>query len=112
VLRVAAAAWMRALATGENRDPKFERARLECSADLDSRVAEACRIDAPEMNRKPRRVLAIARDGQSILTDRLVALRLADHSAFIGYSDVNGDVALPAAVSGEVILEDPADAAP
>jgi hypothetical protein len=113
VLRVAAAAWTRTLAAGENRDPSFERARLACAADLDPRVAAACRTDAPaETRRAARRLLAIGRDGQSMLSDRLVALRLADRSVFVGYSDVNGDVALPAAISGEVILEDPADSAP
>jgi HEAT repeat protein len=114
VLRVAAAGWVRALSASEHANPAYAAALIACATDLEPRVAHACTAAAsPASLDRPRLALfAFAPDQQTLLRDRLIALRLADASVFVGYSDTNGAVALPAAPSGAVVLEDPADAAP
>jgi HEAT repeat protein len=114
VLRVATAGWVHSLAAFEHADPAYARALQNCANDREPRVAEACRA-APATAPGARARLelsALALDGQTPLRDQLVALRLSDASVFVGYTDGNGDIALPAAPRGTVVLEDPADAAP
>ncbi|MFI5307822.1 MAG: hypothetical protein ACHQ53_10740, partial [Polyangiales bacterium] len=55
----------------------------------------------------PADVYAYASDGVTLLRNALVGLRLADGSAFIGYSDRNGHLRLRAAPQGDFRLEDP-----
>jgi HEAT repeat protein len=114
VLRVAAAGWVHALASSEHADPAYARALQNCANDREPRVAEACRAAPPTVPSARARLelSALALDGQTPLRDQLVALRLSDASVFVGYTDGNGEVALPAAPRGPVVLEDPADAAP
>ena len=110
VVRTAAARWARALDPSE---PSATHALRVCAHDSDPHVASSCRAEplpAPTMQRLS--VDALAADGQTPLDERLIALRLANASVFVGYTDSNGHVALTAAPSGDVTLENPADAAP
>jgi hypothetical protein len=113
-VRVAAAHWARSLASPEGTvDPPIQQALLECANDPDPWLAGACRAGSTQATEHSRLdVDAYASDGQMLLRERLVALRLPDGSVFVGYTDSNGHLTLPAAMRGEVILEDPADAVP
>jgi HEAT repeat protein len=114
VLRVATASWFHALAAVEHGDPAYARALQSCANDREPRVAEACRATAASAPTERARLelSAFALDGQTPLRDQLVALRLSDASVFIGYTDMNGEVALPSAPRGPAVLQDPADAVP
>jgi HEAT repeat protein len=113
-VRVAAAHWARSLASSEGTvDPPIQRALRQCADDPDPSLASACRPSSmPATDHGRLDVEAYASDAQILLREHLVALRLPDGSVFVGYTDSNGHLTLPAAVRGEVILEDPADAVP
>lgn len=112
-LRVARAQLWRALTP---RDHDTDRALAQCSAASDPEVAQACAgigvVADPASNGGKLDVYAFAPDGTTALREQVVALRLANGSVFVGRTDANGHVLLPAAVGGEVVLEDAADAAP
>jgi len=50
---------------------------------------------------------AFAADGQKVLKNKLIALRLADGTVYIGYTDVNGHIRIRNAPRGGFQLEDP-----
>jgi hypothetical protein len=113
-VRAAAARWAQALrATPGGIDEATQRALAECTADPDPMLAASCQLPAPTPPPSAQRLdlEAYANDAQTPLAERLVALRLPDASVFVGYTDPNGHLTLPAAASGALLLEDAADAA-
>jgi hypothetical protein len=107
-LRTAAAYWLRASNGAERAAPL-----AQCANDPDPSVARACRDELP--SRTPRQELllqALAGDSSKPQRERMVALRFADGSVFIGPSDANGQLLLRHAPVGPIELEDPADAEP
>jgi HEAT repeat protein len=113
-LRQNSADWARALARPDGGvEPAIQQALFECAGSSDPQLARACRSRTAAVS-PPRRLelAAYAGDAQSLLRERLVALRMSSGGVWVGYTDANGHLTLPAAVSGEVVLEDPANASP
>jgi hypothetical protein len=112
-LRVARAHFWRSYTP---RDAATDRALAQCSGSRDPEVAQACAgigvVEEPATDGGKLDVYAFGPDGTTVLREQVVALRLANGSVFVGRTDANGHVLLPAAVGGEVVLEDAADAAP
>lgn len=109
-LRVAVAQQLQAAPA---RDELTLRALASCSADPDREVARAC----------ARRATVLAAGGGKLdlyahgpdgapWRERPVALRFESGLVFVGRSDPNGHVLLPASLGERVVFEDPADAEP
>jgi hypothetical protein len=109
VVRAAAARWAHAAAAAGRLDAAAAADALERCATLDveSSVREACAAPGLPAEAEPTDVYAYATDGVSLLRDRLVALRLADGTVFLGHTDQNGHVRLAHAPRGPIRLEEP-----
>jgi HEAT repeat protein len=109
-VRVAAARWAHAALARERIDATRARSALTrcASGDQEPSVARACREPEPPPNQPAAQFVAHGRDGQGLLRDTLVAVRLADGLVFLAHTDANGELHLPASVRGDVLLEDPA----
>ena len=100
-LRVAAAAWLHATHAG---------AAESCATDHDPAVADACAPRHEALETTGQTLLRLFEpDGSTPLRGRTVALRLPNASIYIGRSDNAGQLLIPRAVHGELVLEDPAD---
>lgn len=100
-VRAAAARW--AAAVGGN-----DEALTRCAAeDLAPNVAEACASPALPPLDSDVDVFAFEGDGRSRLRSSLVALRLADGSALVAWTDANGRLVWPLAPRGPIQLDDP-----
>jgi HEAT repeat protein len=110
VVRAAAARWAHAAAVAGRLDATAAHEALErCAAfDPESSVREVCAAPELPTGTEPTDVYAYAPDGVALLRDRLVALRLADGTVYLGYSDRNGHVRLERAPRGPLRLEDAA----
>lgn len=107
VVRVAAARWLAAQARAGHA-PRGEAVLRGCAAeDPAPSVARAC--DQPALPPLGARadVYAYAPDGSQLWTDRPVALRFADGTAWVVHSDLNGHVWLEDAADGALLLDDP-----
>ena len=114
-LRVAAALWARTLVRPDSTPyPATAQALSACSNDPDPQLARACQTAGPAAAIATRRLEldAYANDGQTLLAERLVALRMAGGGVFVGYTDANGHLTLPGADAGTLIMEDPANVLP
>jgi HEAT repeat protein len=109
IVRAAAARWAAAAAAAGHLDAAKASAALErCAAtDIEPSVRAVCAQPDRRAQTEATEVYAHAADGTTLLRDSLVALRLADDSVYLGYTDRNGHVRLKAAPRGELRLEDP-----
>jgi hypothetical protein len=71
-------------------------------------VAGACLFPQMPGDDQPVDLSARTPDGKTPSAFQLVALRLADGSVFIGYTDLNGQIPIHWAPPGARLLEDPA----
>jgi HEAT repeat protein len=112
VVRAAAARFLRARAEQlDVNEPELLQLLATCSSDPDPVVRAACaptRTADAEASR-PIEIVAYDADGQTPLRQRLIALRFADASAFVGYTDANARVLLQHAPAGPVVLENPGE---
>lgn len=112
-LRTAAATWL------HNTRPHTQEEHAEhalwltrCAGDHDANVAAACAPHAEQAEAPGQTLLRLAQsDGQTLLRNRTIALRLPDATVFIAQTDSAGQLLLPRAVNGTIQLEDPADQA-
>jgi HEAT repeat protein len=115
VLRSAAARWLRARAeNADTPDPELTQTLAICSSDPDPFVRAACTParEAPEpvaAQTQSVDIVALGGDGQTLLRQRLIALRLADASVFVGFTDENARVLLSRLPAGPIVLENPAE---
>ncbi len=109
IVRAAAARWAyTAAAAGHLDGAKVSFALEACAAtDLEPSVRAACAEPPRSARREPTEVYAYGGGGVRLLRETLVALRLADATVFLGYTDANAHLRLPAAPQGELRLEDP-----
>jgi len=109
VVRVAAARWLHAAAEAGHIDAPAARERLDqCAArDLSPEVVGVCSSPGLPALGDEADVYAYTTDGDALLTNRLVALRLADGTVLVSYTDVNGHLRLLDAPEGPLVLEDP-----
>jgi HEAT repeat protein len=105
ILRRAAAAW--ALA-GADVDVQA-RARKLCAERPDDELRAACHAGQPSAASGTVDIHAYAADGRSDLTDRLVAVSGLGAGIFVGPTDANGHLLVPAALGARLHLIDPAD---
>jgi hypothetical protein len=54
-------------------------------------------------------MVAFDSDGQTLLRQKLVALRFSDTSTFVGYTDANARVLWSSAAGGPLTLENPGE---
>jgi hypothetical protein len=113
LVRAAAARWAFAARDAGKLDPAAANAALErCrDTDVEGSVREAC--EAPgttPVAREATDLYAYAADGTTLLRGGLLAVRLADGSAYLGFADANGHLRLPSAPKGPIRLEDPGQA--
>ncbi|MCB9593617.1 MAG: HEAT repeat domain-containing protein [Sandaracinaceae bacterium] len=109
VVRGPAARWARAAVDAGHTSPApVAEALLACAEEpLSPEVARVCaRPTLPPLDSRAD-VFAYGPDQRSLLASRLVALRLADGSVFISYTDDNGHLRLEDVPTGRVTLEDP-----
>jgi len=106
VVRSAAARWLRARVTAGEVTAELSKLLATCSGDPDPLVRASCAPLATNTSRALD-VVAIDRDTQRPRPQRLVALRFADASVYVGYTDANARVLLSHAPRGAVELEDP-----
>jgi HEAT repeat protein len=112
VVRAAAARFLRARAEQlDTNEPELLRLLATCSSDPDPLVRAACAPlrSADGSATRPLEIVAYDADGQTLLRQRLIALRFADASAFVGYTDANARVLLMRAPVGPVVLENPGE---
>ena len=111
-VRAAAARWTLAARDAGKLDAAVANAALErCrDTDLESSVRNACAAPAAPAEREPTDVYTYGADGVTLLRSALVALRLADGTAYLGFADANGHLRLPSAPKGPIRLEDPGQA--
>jgi HEAT repeat protein len=112
VVRAAAARFLRARAEQlDTSEPDLLRLLATCSSDPDPLVRAACEPTrgGRAQSASPVEIVAYDADGQTPLRNRLVALRFADASAFVGYTDANARVLLQRAPAGPVVLENPGE---
>ncbi|MGE0786131.1 MAG: HEAT repeat domain-containing protein [Sandaracinaceae bacterium] len=109
VVRIGAARWAHAAGEASRIEPAAVRSALAACADepLLPEVAAACARPGPVERGAIADVFAYETDGTSLLTDRTIALRLADGSVLVGLTDANGHVRLADAPQGPLSLEDP-----
>lgn len=109
VVRAAAARWAYwAAASGELSSEKVRQALLACyTSDPEPLVAAACLLPQLARDNQTIDLTAYAADPQTPLSFRMVALRQADGSVFIGYTDLNGHLPVRSAPQGALLLEDP-----
>jgi hypothetical protein len=109
VVRAAAARWAYwAAASGELPSEKVQKALLTCYvSDPEPLVAAACLLPQLPRDNQTINVTAYAADRQTPLRFRAVALRQADGSVFLGYTDLNGQLPVRSAPQGALLLEDP-----
>jgi hypothetical protein len=101
VVRTATARFLRARAEQQDA-PDLELVQMlaTCSSDPDASVRAACapsrsNLAAPSsVQTQSIDLIAYDGDGQTPLRQRLIALRFADASAFVGYTDANARVQL------------------
>ena len=90
------------------------KAALERCAerDVEQSVRDVCAAPAAAPGAAKRGgttdVYAYEDDGVTLIRNRLVALRMADGTAFLGYTDANGHIRLGYAPEGAMRLENPA----
>jgi HEAT repeat protein len=108
-VRVAAVRWLAsAPASTPERQKTIDEALEHCiHADLASEVVGACRDPSLPPLDAEADVYTYEADGDALLADRLVALRLTDGTVLLTRSDPNGHVRLEPAPSGALILDDP-----
>lgn len=113
LVRAAAARWTLAARDAGKLDAAAANAALErCrDGDVEGSVRKACEATAAApVAREATDVYAYAADGTTLLRGALLALRLADGAAYLGYADSNGHLRLPSAPRGPIRLEDPGQA--
>ncbi|HKP55563.1 MAG TPA: HEAT repeat domain-containing protein, partial [Polyangiales bacterium] len=110
VLRSAVARWLRVRAQGEGpADAELGHLLSECTADPDPLVRAACSpLPAPGGSQTVD-LIAHGRDGETPLRQRLIALRFADGSALVAYTDANARIQLPDVPAGPITLENPGE---
>jgi HEAT repeat protein len=109
VVRVAGVRWLGALASRSSGTATAVRTQLErcIERDLAREVVKACQQpELPPLGAEAD-LYAYAADGQQLLVDRLLALRLADGSVLVARTDLNGHLRLTHAPRGPLILDDP-----
>jgi HEAT repeat protein len=110
VVRAAAARWAYSAAvSGELPAETVRQALLACYLrDPEPLVASACLLPQLPRDNQTLDVTAYAADRRTLLSFYTVALRQADSSVFIGYTDLNGHLPIRSAPQGTLLLEDPA----
>lgn len=108
-VRAAAARWLAAQSAHGHADAdRAERALDACAlSDPSPEVATVCGDPGQPPLTGTADVYAYNAGGSHLLTNRPVALRLADGSVLVTYSDLNGHVHLAHAPTGALVLEDP-----
>lgn len=112
VVRVAAAHWARAsrAASSEGTRARIDAALAACAADVSQpALARACSVGASAGEPREADVIALG-PGERPLPGRLVALRFADASVLVTYSDARARVRLERAPEGPLSLEAPESA--
>ncbi|MBN1652986.1 MAG: HEAT repeat domain-containing protein [Deltaproteobacteria bacterium] len=107
VVRASAARWAYAAAeAGRLPNDEVGRALWECSqSEPDPVLAQACRFPRlPELDGEIE-ITAYSLDRVRILRNKLVAVRLADATVYIGYTDANGHLRIRNAPRGDFQLE-------
>ena len=111
-VRAAAAVWLGTIHDDEGNDPDIRRRARRVLArcaerELTANVRERCVNPNPPELDADADVYVYGGDGETLLLDRLVALRFADGTVLVTYSDANGHVRWPHVANGPVILTDP-----
>jgi HEAT repeat protein len=110
VLRSAVARWLRVRAQNAGQpDAELRELLAECTADPDPLVRAACSPAAAVAGSQAIDLVAYDSDGETPLRQRLIALRFADSSALVGYTDANARIQLPDVPAGPITLEDPGE---
>ncbi len=111
VVRSAVGRWLRAhaLASADTgADPQLASLLARCAGDSDPLVRAACAVQPPA-GVHALDIVAVDGGSEAPLRNRLVALRLPDASAFVGYTDANARVLLARVPNGVVTLENPGE---
>jgi hypothetical protein len=108
-VRAAAARWLWAAARGGRVDAQAARRALARCAATDAEARVRCACAQP---RRPRageavELTAYASDRSTLLRDRLISVHLPDGAVFVGYTDDNAEVRLPAVPHGTLTISDP-----
>lgn len=109
VVRSAAVRWAYAASQADKLSKnEVNQLLIECSnSDPNPFVVQACRNpELPPLDSEID-IYAYTADGRRILKNRLIAVRLADGTVYIGYTDVNGHVRIRNAPRGDFQLDDP-----
>ncbi|MGF1465661.1 MAG: HEAT repeat domain-containing protein [Sandaracinaceae bacterium] len=109
VVRAAAARWLAVAAdAGAIAAPTVQATLEACAEDLLSpAVATVCGSPAFPDGEEVADIYAYAPDGETLWRRRLVALRLADGTVWLGHTDANGHLRLRSVPAGPLLLEDP-----
>jgi HEAT repeat protein len=109
VVRAAAARWARAASeAGHLPAASVDQALAACAGEpLTPELGEVCARPTLAALDASADVYAYAPDGEQLWGNRLIALRLADGSVWVTYSDANGHLRLSNAPRGDLALEDP-----
>ena len=109
VVRSAAARWLRARAAAGETEPSLTKLLATCSGDPDPLVRASCSPAASSGGGRALDVIARSGDGERLMSQRLIALRLPDASVYVGFTDANARVLVSRAPAGPVVLEDPGE---
>jgi len=112
MVRTSAALWLSRAAghgaLGSHSEAEVEALLERCAQrDIEPSVRAICAEPRSPELREPALVYAYDRDAETLLAGKLLALRMADGTAFIGYSDLNGVMRLPQAAKGPIVLDAP-----
>ena len=108
-VRAAAYRWIYAAGNRGGIESRAANEALEgCAAsDLSTEVTAVCEEPSFPPLDDDAEVYAYSADGERLLVDHLVGLRLADGSVLIARTDANGHLRLGAAPRGALVLDDP-----
>ena len=109
-VQIAAARWLAAGAAAGAIDADLAQRALETAGvrALSEEVSAACAAPDLVPLDSEADIYAWSADGQTLLADRLVALRLSDGSVLLARTDDNGHLRLAQAPAGRLVLDEPA----
>jgi HEAT repeat protein len=109
IVRAAAARWLAAAAAAGRVEALLASRALErcATTDLELSVRAVCKDPALPNRFEPAEVRALGADAATPLRNTLVSVRLPDGGVFLGVTDANGQLPIPAAPFGSLRVEDP-----